>query len=206
MRRHCLLAVLILWSASTPVLAAPALDALLAGLKREPPVSEPFQDVRFRAALKAPLVSSGTLTWHGGLEFERSVTSPYVETGRVHGRTLTIIRPRGRERVIPLARAPELQVLFGGLSAVFAGDAAAIQTLFTVELEGDSAWRMRLVPKDAALRERVDALELRGEGEHARCLILRQPGAEALTLLGATQPPGPAPDLATLVERNCPSP
>lgn len=188
------------------VLAAPALDALLAGLKRQPPISEPFQEVRFRPALRAPLVSAGTLTWHGGLEFERVVATPYRETGRVRGRTLTITRPRGPERVIPLARAPELQVLFGGLSALFAGDAAAIETLFTVELEGGSTWRLRLVPKDATLRERVEALELRGEGGHARCLILRQPGAEALTLLGATQPPELAPDFASLVERDCPLP
>lgn len=206
MRRHCLLAVFLLSSAPAPALAAPALDALLAGLKRDPPVSEPFQDIRYRRALKAPLVSAGTLTWNGGLEFERSVTSPYRETGRVRNRTLTVTRERRPERIIPLARAPELQVLFGGLSALFAGDAAAIEAMFTVEIDGDDTWRLRLVPKDAVLRERVDALELRGEGTQARCLILRQPGAEALTLLGATRAPATAPDFATLVERNCPLP
>src|SRR5690606_38602579 len=100
MRRLCLLAVFLL--PSTPTFAAPALEALLAGLKREPPVSEPFQDVRYRRALKAPLVSAGTLAWHGGLEFERSVVSPYRETGRVYDRTLTVTRERGPERVIPL--------------------------------------------------------------------------------------------------------
>ncbi len=188
------------------VLAAPALDALLAGLKREPPISEPFQEVRFRAALKAPLVSAGTLTWRGGVEFERSVTSPYRETGRVHGRTLTITRPRGPDRVIPLARAPELQVLFGGLSALFAGDASAVESLFDVELSGDEHWRLRLVPKEAGLRERAEALELLGTGTTARCLILRQAGADTLTLLGTTDAPEPAADLAALVERNCPAP
>lgn len=119
---------------------------------------------------------------------------------------MTVTRERGPERVIPLARAPELQVLFGGLSALFAGDAAAIEAMFTIEIEGDDAWRLQLVPKDAALRERVAVLELRGEGTNARCLILRQPGAETLTLLGATQAPAAAPDFQALVERSCPAP
>lgn len=191
-----------------PIRAAVTLESVLARLQRPPPVSEAFQDVRYRRALKAPLVVSGTLTWRGGFDFERTVTSPYRETGRIEGRTLVVERERGRERIIPLARAPELQVLFAGLSALFAGDAAAIEVRFVVELDGDDedAWRLRLIPRDETLRERVPALELRGDAGKARCLILTQDGAETLTLLGATEPPEPAPDFDALVARNCPAP
>lgn len=195
----------LLLSTPTPVSAAD-LDALLSALRQTPPLSETFHEVRHRRALKAPLVTSGTLNWQGGLEFERRIERPYQETGTVNGRTLVVRRDRGNERVIPLARAPELQVLFGGLSALFSGDAAALARDFEIELQGGERWRLRLRPRQEALRARVPELELLGEGAHARCLILRQDGADTLTVFGAGDPPTPAGDFDTVVARHCPAP
>lgn len=189
---------------STP--AAVTLDSVLAQLRRPPPVSEAFHDVRYRRALKAPLVSAGTLIWNGGFEFERSVTSPYRETGRVSGRTLTVRRGRGGERVIPLARAPELQVLFAGLAALFAGDGAAIERDFEITLTGDSDWRLRLVPRDQRLREHVPALEMLGDASGARCLLIVQGDARTLTILGSTETPVPTGDFDVTVGKYCPTP
>ena len=121
MRRLCLLAALLSLFVPMPTWAAVTLERILTHLQRQPPISEPFQDVRYRRALKAPLVVSGTLTWRGGFDFERTVTSPYRETGRIEGRTLVVKRERGGERIVPLARAPQLQVLFAGLTAPFPG-------------------------------------------------------------------------------------
>lgn len=206
MRRLCLLAALQTLFVPAPVSAAVALETLLARLEREPPVSEAFQEVRYRRALKAPLILAGTLTWNGDFAFERSVTSPYRETGRIEGRTLVVERSRGAQRIVPLARAPELQVLFSGLAALFAGDVRAIEAHFTVEIEGDEIWRLDLVPRVESLRRHVPALELRGQGGDARCLILRQENADTLTILGAIEPPLAAPDFASLVTQYCPEP
>lgn len=162
--------------------------------------------MRYRRALKAPLVTRGTLTWSGGFAFERIVEAPYRETSRLDGRMLSVRRERGAERLIPLARAPELEALFAGLSAVFAGDAAALQRVFEIDVEGDARWRLRLTPRDARLRERIDALELIGEGEIARCLLLRQRDAPTLTVFGAGQAPAPAADFQLLVRQSCPMP
>ncbi len=188
---------------------APAaeLDTLLTRLQRPPPVDEPYHDVRYRRALAQPLVSSGHLLWLGGFDFERRVDSPYKETARLEGRSLVVRRERGGERVIPIARAPELEVLFSGLAALFAGDAAAIARDFEVELDGDETWRLRLRPKDPRLRERVRALDLRGSGARVHCLIVDQPGAEVLSVFGTGSAPQPgADDLNTLVGRLCPAP
>lgn len=218
MRRHCLIAVLALsWlplsmaapatppSPPTPVTATP--DALLASLRREPPLADAFHEVRYRRALKAPLVTAGTLHWDGGMAFERRVESPYRESSRLDGRTLVVSRPNGPERIIPLARAPELQVLFGALSSLFAGDVAAIGRDFETALEGgDAAWRMRLVPKQAQLRERIEALELHGRGDRSACLVLRQRDAATLTVFGDVAPVTSAPDLDALITRTCPMP
>jgi hypothetical protein len=190
-----------------PTRAAPPLAELLAALKREAPASEAFQEVRYRRALSAPLVTAGTLTWRGGMAFERRIDSPWRETGVLEGGTLVVRRERGPERIVPLARAPELQALFGGLSALFAGDEAALARQFDVDLAGDAAgWRLTLVPREPALRARIAALELRGGDGQARCLVLRQAGAQTLTLFGATAAPDPAADFDQLVARDCPGP
>lgn len=183
------------------------LAELLAALKREAPASEAFQEVRYRRALSAPLVTAGTLTWRGGMAFERRIDSPWQETGVVADGTLVVRRGRGPERIVPLARAPELQALFGGLSALFAGDGAALERQFEAELTGDAtAWRLTLAPREPALRAKIAALELRGGDGQARCLVLRQTGAQTLTLFGATTAPAPAADFEQLVARDCPGP
>lgn len=198
--------MLVSLSVSTPVPAA-ELDPLLIRLKRSPPVDEPYHDVRYRRALTRPLVSSGHLLWRGEFDFERRVDSPYQETARLEGRSLIVRRDRGGERVIPIARAPELEVLFSGLAALFAGDAAAIARDFEVELDGEETWRLRLRPKDPRLRERIRALDLRGRGDRVHCLVVDQPGAEVLSVFGSASAPQPGEDdLDTLVARLCPAP
>lgn len=185
---------------------AAGLDELLPRLQRQPPSDETFHDVRWRRALARPLVSSGVLRWHGGMDFERRVETPYRETSRLRGRTLVVQRDGGSERIVPLARAPELQALFAGLSALFAGDVEAIEHEFEVELsEQADTWRLRLRPRQARLAERVQELDLRGQGDQLRCLLVQQPGAEVLSVLGAASPPQPVDeDLPTLMARLCP--
>lgn len=205
MRPACLIAALLLLSMPTPV-PATELEALLESMRQPPPLNQPFQEVRFRRALKAPLVTAGTLRWQGGLEFERRIDTPYRETGVVSGRTLVVRRDRGGERVIPLARAPELEVLFGGLSALFSGDVAALRASFDIDLEGDASWRLLLRPRQPALRARVPQLELRGSGGEARCLILQQEGADTLTIFSDQPPSLDAGDFDALVGAVCPAP
>ena len=178
--------------------------ARLAELQRTPPLSEPFHEIRFRKALKAPLVSAGTLRWNGDMGFEREVTAPYRETSYLRGRTLVVERADGRERVIPLARAPELEVLFGAQAALFAGDQAAIERDFDIDYTPGARWRLRLLPRDQRLRARVTALELRGSAAGAECLILDQPGAQTLTVLGERTRPQPAADFDSTVASLCP--
>lgn len=180
------------------------LEALLATLRQQPSLSQPFHEVRYRRALKAPLVTAGTLAWQGGLEFDRRIEQPYRETGVVSGRTLVVRRERGPERIIPLARAPELQVLFGGLSALFAGDLQALRQTFEIDLQGSDSWRLLLQPKQAALRERVPVLELRGSDGRAHCLIMRQDGADTLTVFSAQPLEVGGADFDTLVAAQCP--
>ncbi|MBX3727141.1 MAG: fatty acyl CoA synthetase [Xanthomonadales bacterium] len=186
--------------------AADPLDDLLAGLRRPAPASEAFHEIRHRRALSAPLVLSGTLEWRGGQAFVRIVERPYRETSVLEGRTLVVRRGTGPERIIPVARAPELEVLFGGLAALFAGDGEAMRRQFTPTLTGAGRWRLMLEPRDPALRARVPALVLYGQGEQTRCLLVEQPGARSLTVFGRGPAPRPLAGPDEEVQALCPQP
>lgn len=136
----------------------------------------------------------------------RTVERPYREASVLEGRTLVVRRGNGPERIIPVARAPELEVLFGGLAAVFAGDAAALRRQFTPTLESGRGWRLTLAPVDPALRARVAALVLYGEGGQARCLLVEQPGARSLTVFGGGPAPTPLAGPDEEVQALCPQP
>lgn len=203
---------------------APAGDlaALFARLQRTPPVSDAFHELRWRRALRQPLQVAGVLSWHGGMAFQRQVQQPYRETSRLENGDLIQQREGSAERSVPLRRAPELRVLFEGLAALFAGDAAAFSALFEVTLVQAGAqtgaqagsqtdgrasapavadgpdhaagtWRLDLAPREAALRQRVPALSFHGRGDHARCLVLHQGSAQTLIVLDdAPLPAAPA--------------
>lgn len=199
----------------------PALVALLASLRRQPPVSDAFHELRYRRALRAPLHVSGELVWQGDMAFVREVRQPYREHSRLQDGSLVQQREGADERRVPLRRAPELRVLFEGLAALFAGDAGAFTALFRVRLQrGDAgagpgadaagaadagngadngadngAWRLDLAPRDAGLRQRVPALSFHGRGHQAHCLVLHQRNAQTLIVLDA-QPLPAAPAAA----------
>lgn len=149
---------------------------------------------------------SGTLEWRGGQVFVRSVERPYRETSVLEGRTLAVRRGTGPERIIPVARAPELEVLFGGLAALFAGDGEALRRQFTPTLTGAGRWRLALEPRDPALRARVAALVLYGQDDRTRCLLVEQAGARSLTVFGGGPAPRPLAGPDEEVQALCPQP
>lgn len=160
----------------------------------------------YRRALKAPLVTAGTFTWLGGLDFERVTSKPFDERARAEGGMLSVSRRAGEERRVSLARVPELRLLFGGLSALLSGDSAELGRMFDVETVGDLRWRLRLVPRDDSLRARVETLVLLGEGDRVRCAYFERAGSQTLTLLGAAAEPSPDTTFQILLDRHCPSP
>jgi hypothetical protein len=81
-----------------------------------------------------------------------------------------------------------------------------LRETFDVELQGDQPWRLLLRPKQAVLRERVPELELRGSDANARCLVLRQPGAETLTVFDTDTAPPTSGDFDAVVDAACAAP
>lgn len=109
----------------------------------------------------------------------KRIEQPYRETARIEAGKVEVRRDDGALRRFSLRRAPELRALMASIEAVLAGDAALLARHFRLQMGGrEEAWTLRLVPLDARLARRVEALELRGAGHELRCMDLRLAGAE----------------------------
>jgi hypothetical protein len=188
----------LLLAATTPPDAA----ALVTRLKRPVPASTAYTEVRFAHQLTRPLILHGELDYGGADKLGKRVDAPYRETTEVNGGGATVTRADRAPKHFDLERAPELKALMGGFSALLGGDAAALQTLYTILLvDNGDGWTLTLTPHDAALAQRLHEFVIDGAGDEPRCFTLRQTNGDAsvmlLGALAATQLPQP-PTVAAL--------
>ena len=179
--------------ASTALAAAPASKtatpeaaALIARLARPQPATIAFTEVRFSPLLKTPLIVSGELGYSGPQSLDRSVLSPYREHTAIRGESVRVEREGASPRSFALKRAPELQGLLNGFTALLAGDAAAIERRFDAAAsEHEEHWRLALTPRDARARRRLQEIVIDGVADTPRCFtIVSADGGASVMLLG----------------------
>jgi hypothetical protein len=138
----------------------------MALLRAHPPGRAHFDETKTVSILDRPLESSGELVFTPPARLEKHVTSPGDERGVADGERLVIERA-GRRRVISLAEHPEVAVLIESIRGTLAGDRAALERAYRLELSGDAkAWRLVLTPREEALQALVAKVTL--EGSQAR--------------------------------------
>lgn len=179
-----LLPALLLVLASPPPTDA---TALIARLQRPVPASTAYTEVRFVHQLTRPLILHGELDYGGADKLGKRVDAPYRESTRIDGNAVMVTRAGRATRRFDLERAPELKVLMGGLSALLGGDAAALQSLYTISLVDNAAgWTLTLVPRNAALAAHLRTFTITGADAEPRCFALQQSNGDAsVMLLGA---------------------
>ncbi|HET9033280.1 MAG TPA: LolA-related protein [Dokdonella sp.] len=147
--------------------------ALVSGLKRELPARTPYVEVRFSHMYDRALVARGELEYLGPGKLGKRVDKPYEETTTIADGQVTVQRGKRKPRQISLDRVPELEGFLRGFSALLGGDPVALQQDFDLSSSGDSArWQLRLSPKDKRLKKRIDALQVDGSGDNARCFSI----------------------------------
>jgi len=194
--------------AATPA-PAPDAAALISRLKRPVPASTAYTEVRFAHQLTRPLILHGELDYGGADKLGKRVDAPYRETTQVSGDAVTVTRENRPPKRFDLQRAPELKVLMGGFSALLGGDAAALQSLYTVSLVDNAPnWTLTLVPRDAALAKQLREFVIDGTDAEPRCFTLRQSNGDSSTmLLGAlASTPLPAPPAPASLAAICRAP
>ena len=186
--------------AAPPEAVAPDLAAFVARLAQPTPASTAYTEVRFVHMLRKPLVLHGELTYAGPGRLGKRVDTPYRETTRVADGNVEVEREGRAPKRFELARAPELDALLTGFSALLGGDATMLQAFYTISLvDNASNWTLTLTPRAPALAKHLRALVVDGRGNEPNCFTSQQTdGDSSVMLLGAlaaaqlSEPPDPA--------------
>ncbi len=161
--------------------AAATLPERLAGLAAQPERELHYEETRESALLKRPVTYRGRLAW----DPDSGHLTKWVDEPRTARLTITpthleAATGTGRIRRMPLERRPELAALLGGIRALLAGDAAALEDTFDTDYreDGEGAWLLRLAPRAADLAARLSLLEIRGKGNHVSLIDTLLGGGE----------------------------
>jgi hypothetical protein len=164
-------------------------DALLQRLAARRHAHVAFTEAHYLAVLDRPLESSGELLYEAPDRLEKRILKPRPETLLLAHGVLSATRGR-HTRTVELAAWPQIAPLIEGLRATLAGDRAALERIFSVQLEGDAArWTLRLAPRDPEAKRVVSAVSITGEGTDLKTVeILEADGDRSLLTVGAQLP------------------
>lgn len=155
-----------------------------------------FVERKFSALLKAPIESSGTMVFRAPDILERRTIEPQRELVRIQGSVVTYegaaVRGQTQKRSFALADAPLLAALVESLRATLAGNLAELRRHYDVTKTGaGQAWGLTLVPRERALRDAVERIQLRGAGSDVNEVEIVEASGD-LTLLRIIPLPTPA--------------
>ena len=157
-----------------------------------------FSERKFSALLKAPIESSGTLTFRAPDVLEKRTIEPQRETVRIEGNTVTYEGAAGgsvQKRTFALSDAPLLAALIESLRATLAGDLSALRRHYDVSWSRppqQAGWQLTLVPRERTLREAVAKIVLLGTGSDIGNIEIVEANGD-LTLMQLTPLPVNSP-------------
>jgi Outer membrane lipoprotein carrier protein LolA-like len=146
-----------------------ALEPLMAALAKNGPGTVRFKETKSSALLKAPIESSGTLTYAAPARLEKHTLAPRDERFAVDGETVLIESATRKRLELRLADYPAIRAFVESIRGTLAGDLAALRRHYRVELDGAwSDWRLHLLPSDPQMAELVQKVLIGGTGGEVR--------------------------------------
>jgi hypothetical protein len=164
------LALAIFAAQATPALAAEwGLGELMRGLSQVKAVKAKFVERKHVAVLTAPLEMSGTLEYEAPGRLIKTTLKPEPEKMTLENDRLTVETRKGTQtqrRTLSLRDYPALWALVECIRGTLAGDLAALQRFYQVELEGgESKWRLVLKPIDPAVQAYLKEMRITGSAD-----------------------------------------
>ncbi len=116
------------------------------------------------AILSAPLVAVGTLSYTAPDQMDKITTSPVPERFVLSGQQVSITSGQnGQAHVFLLTEAPQIAGLTEGILGTLAGDLPGLERVYDVQFSGGpTGWQLVLQPKDAATKQLIDWIAIRG--------------------------------------------
>jgi hypothetical protein len=167
-RRPVAAAGIAAWIAAAlcPGVAATApdtLDELMAMLAQRRHGVADFEQTQYLASLRQPVHSSGVMIYDAPAHLEEQTLKPRVQTTVLDGRQLTL-QSGNRRRTLELADYPQIAPLLESIRATLAGDRAALEQRFELELSGPvDHWELKLRPRAAESAALVRSIRIAGE-------------------------------------------
>jgi len=182
--RKLLLVVLLATVLPAVADAASLAEDIMARMAALPSRSTNFVEEKRLTSLIAPLISCGRLVFTpaagpSAARLEQDTEAPKPERVVIDGDQLTIAQSDGAPRTLSLDDYPALRTLADTLRAALAGDLATLRRLYAIEEQGTmQAWRLMMVPRDAALRRVLARVTLDGSGAELRQIDIQSDGDE----------------------------
>jgi hypothetical protein len=122
-----------------------------------------FTERKYLKVLKAPLLSSGTLTYTAPDKLEKRTLKPRPEVLLVEGGQVVVEMDAGARRTLRMADHPVLQAFVESIRSTLGGDARTLERYYKVSLEGDrSAWQLYLAPRGRDMARVISQIRIGG--------------------------------------------
>lgn len=189
MRPYPLIVCLFL-SFMAQVAVAGSLEERLEALAARPDTVLHYEETRQSDLLDEPVIVRGRLEYDADSgRLTKWVDEPKPGRLTVTPTHLEAQSGNGRTRRLPLERRPEFAALLGGIRALLAGDAAALEHAFLGEYgeSADGSWTLSLTPRSETVRRRLERIDISGAGVRVGTIttILADGRRERLRILPA---------------------
>lgn len=176
--------LLLFGSVALAAVEAPAvpwtIEVLVALLKeqREPTIW--FEEATYSSLLTEPLIVKGLLRFTPPATMEKAITDPFRERYVIDGdRVLFESERKGIKRTISLDDSPALRSFVDAFRASFTGDAARLQKVYDVTLEGTRRqWTLLLRPREKTGQSMVDYILFTGSEGRVATIAIRLPDGD----------------------------
>ncbi|MEX3955111.1 outer membrane lipoprotein carrier protein LolA [Trinickia sp. EG282A] len=149
--------------------------AVAARLAEKPAIRARFRETQTLAALKSPLVSTGTLLFVRERGVIWRIDTPYAAAYVIGDAGVARIGANG-ERAAQAGRSRAsagVAQVSRMMRAMLGGDLSALYAQFDVRATGTPAqWRIELTPNQPQIAQAIDSLQMEG-GEFLRSLVIR---------------------------------
>jgi hypothetical protein len=165
------------------------LDAVMSLLAMRRHGRVEFIEQHFLAMLDRPVESSGELLYDAPDRLEKKTLKPRSESLVIDGGVISAQRGR-RHYVLDVKQYPQVMPFIESIRATLAGDRAALERVFKVELAGNfDEWTLVLRPLDSKLARTVKEIHIEGETDLIHLVEIREAdGDRSLLTIGADVP------------------
>ncbi len=122
-----------------------------------------FVEKKYIGIIDQPIVSSGELSFTAPGKLEKRTLKPKPESLILNGDSIIVDRPSKKRLTVSLHDHPEITAFIESIRGTLAGDRAALEKFFTLELTGSAdKWQLVLIPIQARMLGIVSRIRIAG--------------------------------------------